>query len=158
MKINSKIYTGGVYCSVCGDSVQNLYALHELKDEGDGICGRCMCNHLVQNGYNVTSSKTIRNSELSDAVCPECKSKEMIVFIDNRNPLEIGTYFVKATCGHCGREYRVGLDTLDNALAEYDEDTGLLRIVPLDDCMIEVMWSHEHERLVGVVRDIPCRD
>ena len=158
MRINSKIYTGGVDCSVCGDRVQNLYALHEIKSEGDGVCGRCMCNHLVQNGYNVVSRKTVRNTECSDAVCPECNSKEMIVCIESRDHLKIGTYYVKAVCGHCGREYRVGMDTFDNAFAEYDEDTGYLTIVPLDDCMIEVRWSHEHERLVGIVRDIPARD
>lgn len=44
-------------------------------------------------------------------------------------------------------------------LVESDVDDGSkIVIVPMDDCIVEVVWSHEHERLVGVVRDIPIRD
>jgi hypothetical protein len=44
-------------------------------------------------------------------------------------------------------------------LVEQDvDDIGRIVIVPMDDCMIETMWSYEHERLVGVIREVPSRD
>lgn len=47
-------------------------------------------------------------------------------------------------------------DKCAEALIERDvDDIRKLVVVPMDDCMIEVMWSHEHERLVAVVREVP---
>ena len=51
------------------------------------------------------------------------------------------------------------IDDSAEALVERDlDDDGKIVIVPMDDCIIEVVWSYEHERLVGVVRETPERD
>ena len=55
--------------------------------------------------------------------------------------------------------YVTSYDKTSEALIEMDvDDHSKVVIVPMDDCIIEVVWSHEHERLVGVVREIPGRD
>ena len=59
MKIHVKIYAEGVNCSVCGDRVQNLYALHEIENEENGTCGVCLCNHIMHLGYNIESHEDI---------------------------------------------------------------------------------------------------
>ena len=158
MRIYSKIFRGGANCSVCGDNVQNLYALHEIEDKNTGTCGRCLCNHIMQLKYDIVSSKKVRVTERLDALCPKCGANELVATIESRNLSSVGAYFVKAICGHCGMIYTAGSNTLDNAMVETDVDTGLLTIVPLDDCMIEIKWSSDHNRLVAVVRDVPSRD
>lgn len=57
-----------------------------------------------------------------------------------------------------GNVYARSADDTSEALIEVDvDDDGTIIIVPMDDCVIEVVWSAEHKRLVGVVRVIPGR-
>lgn len=157
MRMERKTYEVGVDCPVCGDKVLDLYSIGKSVGIVTDMCADCVCNHLVKGKYDILSSNRVRESEKADAKCPDCGAHEMLVFVKSRNPLVLGTYYVSAVCGHCGRIFKIG-DIPDNALSELDEDTGVVTIIPMDGCMIEVVWSHEHERLVGHIRDIPCRD
>ena len=49
-------------------------------------------------------------------------------------------------------------DKTAEATIEQDiDDARRINIVPMDDCVIEVVWSFKHERLIASVREMPGR-
>lgn len=110
MQMSRKKYISKVRCPVCGKWVNELFEASDSDSDGSYICSDCMCMCIINAGLDVVSSKDKQEPEYSDAVCPGCGSRQLLIYTECDNPIDLRTYRIESVCGFCGASYTVNND------------------------------------------------